>query len=248
MENGSSAVLFFRNLYCGGLIQIPLELLPLDQRPISVHNIEIFVRVLVDQHPQFPLADVIVAGCFFNGQRVSAPHRNVKTVLLAHIALAIRHRHLPPYINSLCRDGSFRPLLFSVLRSFQYLPKPGKGETETETGNRLLKTRFFLAAVVFAILVFLEFLCCLCFQRRKSLAEQSFSRKPIWQRTGYETGNHATFLKRQLHLAAFFLSQFTEAVQGACPGFHRFVSTHPAPLLAVLLITSGIGIRNPVTD
>ena len=36
-----------------------------------------------------------------------------------HIALAIRHRHLPPYINSLCRDGAFRTLRFSVLRSFQ---------------------------------------------------------------------------------------------------------------------------------
>jgi len=52
--------IIFSELDCGGLIQIPLELLPLDQRPISVHNIEIFVGILVDQHTQFPFADVIV--------------------------------------------------------------------------------------------------------------------------------------------------------------------------------------------
>ena len=124
------------------------------------------MRVLVDQHPQLSFTDMIIPRSFLNGQRVSAPHRNVKIVLLAHIALAIRHRHLPPYINSLCRDRAFRTLRFSVLRSFQYLLKPGKGEPETETGNRLLKTRFFLAAVVLAILVFLVFLCCFRFQRR----------------------------------------------------------------------------------
>jgi hypothetical protein len=130
-----TAVLPYYFLHSGGLIQIPLELLPLDQRPISVHNIEIFMWILVDQHPQFPLTDVIVASGFLNGQRVSAPYRNVKIVLLTYIALAIRHRHLPPYFNSLCRDGLFPFLRFSVLFSFQYLLKPGKGEPETETGN-----------------------------------------------------------------------------------------------------------------
>ena len=113
------------------------------------------------------------------------PHRNVKIVLLTHIVLAIRHRQLPPYINSLCRDGAFQALRFSVLRSFQYLLKPDKGEPETETGNRLTKTRFHLSAVVLSIFAFLQFLCCFRFQRRKSLAAQGFSRKPIWQRIGY---------------------------------------------------------------
>jgi len=56
-----TAVLPYYFLHSGRLIQIPLKLLPLDQRPISVHNIEIFVRVLVDQHPQFPFTDVIVS-------------------------------------------------------------------------------------------------------------------------------------------------------------------------------------------
>ena len=76
------------------------------------------LRMLIDQNPQFPFTDVIVPGSFFNGQRVSAPYRNVKIVLLVHIALAIRHRHLPPYINSLRRDGAFQTLRFSVLLSF----------------------------------------------------------------------------------------------------------------------------------
>ena len=52
--------IIFLNLYCGGLIQIPLERLPFDQRLIPVHNIEILVGILVDQHPQFSLANVIV--------------------------------------------------------------------------------------------------------------------------------------------------------------------------------------------
>ncbi len=51
LEIGNFAVHIF-DLHSGRLIQIPLELLPLDQRPISVHNIEIFVGILVDQHTQ----------------------------------------------------------------------------------------------------------------------------------------------------------------------------------------------------
>ena len=98
---------------------------------------------------------MIVPGGFLNSQRVPAPHRNIKIVLLTCIVLVIRHRHLPPYINSWCRDGSFQTLRFSVLRSFPYLLKPVKGEPETETGNRPTKTRFLLAAVIFGILVFL---------------------------------------------------------------------------------------------
>lgn len=70
-----TAVLPFYFLHSGGLIQISLELLTLDQRPVAVHNIEIFMRVLVDQHPQLSFTDVIVASGFLNGQRVSAPHR-----------------------------------------------------------------------------------------------------------------------------------------------------------------------------
>ena len=49
LEIGNFAVHFF-DLHSGSLIQIPLELFPLDQRPVSIHNIEIFVGVLVDQH------------------------------------------------------------------------------------------------------------------------------------------------------------------------------------------------------
>jgi hypothetical protein len=82
-----------------------------------------------------------------------------------------------------------------VLLSFQYLLKPAREsrKQKPETGSQ--KPDFSLAAAVFAILVFLAFLCCFRFQRRKSLAEQGFSRKPIWQRIGYETGNHAPFSK-----------------------------------------------------
>ena len=97
LEIGNFAVHIF-DLHSGRLIQIPLELLPLDQRPISVHNVEIFVWVLVDQHTQLPFTDVIVASGLLDGQRVSAPHRNVKIVLLVTPSMVTR---LTPFPSAL---------------------------------------------------------------------------------------------------------------------------------------------------
>ena len=68
--------MIFSELHSGSLIQIPFKLLPLNQRTISVHDIEIFVGVLVNQHPKLSFTDVIIPGGFLNSQRVSAPHRN----------------------------------------------------------------------------------------------------------------------------------------------------------------------------
>ena len=123
--------IIFSELDCGGLIQISLELLPFDQRPISVHKIEIFVRVLVDQHPQLSVIDVIVPGGFLNGQRVSASHRNVKIVLLACIALAIRHRHLPLNQFTIQTWDNSRPAFFYTL----FISIPPK-DRQGRTGNR----------------------------------------------------------------------------------------------------------------
>ena len=99
LENGSPAVLFFE-LHSGSLIQIPFKLLPFDQRPISIHHIEIFVGVLVDQHPQFGFADMILPGGFFDGECVSMPCWNDENILVDCSGLAVIHRHLPPYFNS----------------------------------------------------------------------------------------------------------------------------------------------------
>lgn len=47
----------------------------------------------VNEHPQLSFSDVVISGSFFNGQRISAPNRNL------HI---FRHRHLSS-INEMCQ-------------------------------------------------------------------------------------------------------------------------------------------------
>ena len=124
-------------------------------------------------------------------------------------------------------------------------PFAEQGKAETEVGNRFQQTSLYLSAVVLAIFVFLQFLCCFRFQRRKSPAQQGFSRKRMRQQIGYQTGNHFPFLKRQCHLATFFLGQLSKTRKRIFIRFRQFVSTHPAPLLSVLLVASGIGVWGP---
>ena len=57
-------------LYGGRLIQIAFKLCTLDQHAVAVHDIEILVRVLVNQHPKLSFADMIISGGFFNRYRI----------------------------------------------------------------------------------------------------------------------------------------------------------------------------------
>lgn len=69
MKERQSAIDFFeRQLYSSGLIQILLKFLPFDQSTVSIHHIKILVGMLINQHPQLSLSDMIISSGFLNGQ------------------------------------------------------------------------------------------------------------------------------------------------------------------------------------
>ena len=58
-----------------------VQIFPLNQSAILVHNTEIVVRVLINPCPKLIFSNVIVPGGFYNGQWISAPNRNSSSTL-----------------------------------------------------------------------------------------------------------------------------------------------------------------------
>lgn len=73
-----SAILFFqRLLYSSCVIQIPFKFLTFNHGSVSIHYIEIFIWMCVNEHSQLAFSDRIISGSFFNGQHISTPDRNI---------------------------------------------------------------------------------------------------------------------------------------------------------------------------
>lgn len=71
--------MFFQNfLYSSCAIRIPFKFLIFNQGPVSIHHIEIFSGMCVNEYSQLSFADMTISVCFFNGPCISTPDREYR--------------------------------------------------------------------------------------------------------------------------------------------------------------------------